>query len=90
MLGERKQQVAVAYFDGRLRATRFRIENRLVEEQFPATFAEELSFMHDPLQLPGVLFLVSAAASSALLLRSLSPPASTFAKKAAGRLAVST
>jgi len=59
-----------------LRATRFRIENRLVEDQFPATFAEELSFMHDPLQLPGILFIVSAAASSLILLRSPSPPAS--------------
>ncbi len=55
-----------------LRATRFRTLDRLVEDQFPATVAQEVTFMHEPLELPGVLFLVSAVACVLMLLRSLS------------------
>ena len=54
-----------------LRATRFRTLNSLVEDQLPATVAQEMTFMHEPLELPGILFLISTAACVVVLLRAL-------------------
>lgn len=48
-------------------ATRFRMLDDLVVDQFPATAAGALSFMHAPLGIPGSIFLLSASALAVIL-----------------------
>lgn len=50
-----------------LAATRFRLLDDLVADQFPATVAEELAFMHAPIAVPGLTFLLSATAMAVIL-----------------------
>ncbi|MBL6755589.1 MAG: hypothetical protein ISQ11_04195 [Planctomycetes bacterium] len=51
-----------------LAATRFRLLDDLVADQFPATAAEELAFMHAPIAVPGLIFLLSATAMAVILI----------------------
>lgn len=51
-----------------LAATRFRLLDDLVADQFPATAAKELAFMHAPLGLPGLIFILSTTAMAVILI----------------------
>jgi len=51
-----------------IEATRFRLLDDLVADQFPATLSGELTFLQGPLGLPGFLFLFSASAMAVILI----------------------